>query len=42
MGSSLDASVSALSQTYSKEEGGISETLSRAGTVSELSIDIAP
>jgi flagellar hook-associated protein 1 FlgK len=42
MGSSLDASVIALSQTYSKEEGGISETLSRAGTVSELSIDIAP
>ena len=42
MASSLDASSSALSQTFSKEEGGVSETLSRAGTVSELSIDIAP
>ena len=42
MGSSLDASSSAFSQTFSKEEGGVSETLSRAGTVSELSIDIAP
>ena len=41
MASSLDASSSALSQTFSKEEGGVSETLSRAGTVSELSIDIA-
>jgi len=41
MASSLDASRSALSQTFSKEEGGVSETLSRAGTVSELSIDIA-
>jgi flagellar hook-associated protein 1 FlgK len=40
--SSLDSSSSALSQTFSKEEGGVSETLSRAGTVSELSIDIAP
>ena len=42
MTSSLDSSSSALSQTFSKEEGGVSETLSRAGTVSELSIDIAP
>ncbi|MDB3948989.1 hypothetical protein N9370_04445, partial [Paracoccaceae bacterium] len=42
MSSSLDASSSAFSQTFSKEEGGVSETLSRAGTVSELSIDIAP
>jgi flagellar hook-associated protein 1 FlgK len=40
--SSLDSSSSALSQTFSKEEGGLSETLSRAGTVSEFSIDIAP
>ena len=32
----------AKSQTFSKEEGGVSETLSRGGTVSELSIDIAP
>ena len=42
MSSSLDASSSAFSQTFSKEEGGVSETLSRGGTVSELSIDIAP
>jgi flagellar hook-associated protein 1 FlgK len=40
--SSLDASSSSFSQTFSKEEGGVSETLSHAGTVGEFSIDIAP
>jgi flagellar hook-associated protein 1 FlgK len=40
--SSLDASSSSFSQTFSKEEGGVSETLSHAGTVGKFSIDIAP
>ena len=42
MSSSLAPTSHAFSQTYAKEEGGVSETLSRAGTVSELAIDLAP
>ena len=42
MSSSLVPTSYAFSQTASKEEGGVSETLSHAGTVSELAIKLAP
>ena len=42
LSSSLAPTSYAFSQTFAKEEGGVSETLSRAGTVSELEIDLAP
>jgi flagellar hook-associated protein 1 FlgK len=40
--SSLSDQTTALSQTFSKEEGGVREAFSKAGTVSDFAFDIDP